>query len=110
MQFLQAMQQHGSVVLLQHVAPNVHTVVWIYAEDVAIERTVVHPAQGQAIRHLRSATLILVGQDMSGIEQFSVRKPTNGTTFAVRRDDKLSEPELVQALHHYTGGIASLPR
>ena len=45
MKLLQAVKQHGPILFLHNVFPDVHSVISVHTKDVAVERTMVDAAE-----------------------------------------------------------------
>ena len=64
---LQAVQQHGSVDLMQESLMNLDHMVWPDSQDIVVVSGVVNLTQGQSIRHDRQTVRFGVGNDVGGV-------------------------------------------
>lgn len=68
MESLKSMAQHRSIRLIQDVSPNLDYEIRAYAKEVAVERRVMELAKGEAVRDMRFAERIRVGDYVCGVE------------------------------------------
>jgi hypothetical protein len=78
--------EHWPVVIVQQSARDVDAEVGCNADEVLVERAVVHGAQTEAVRHYRLARL-RVGNDVRRIEQPHFVEPADGAAIVVRGED-----------------------
>ena len=66
-EFLQSVQQHWPVFLLQNVLSNVNRIVRGHTHNLRVVGTVVDLAEGEPIRHFGPAALVPIWKDVSGV-------------------------------------------
>ena len=96
MKLLQSMKQHRSVVLLEYVAPHLDQSVGANANEVLVERCVMEFAERKPIGNPRLSAFP-VGDDVCGIEKFTVLETTDCALCPIGAKDPLAKRALVKA-------------
>jgi hypothetical protein len=92
MEPLQAVLEHGTVFLLQHVDPNLDFQIGPNAENVSIERCVVERAQRQAVRDDRKSVGVAIRKNVRGVEKLLVPEPADRTLIAIGAQNPDAKP------------------
>ena len=95
---LNAVPQHGSVNLLEHVRPDLDDQIRADPQDVRVVRRVVHLAQRQPVRHHRVTVLVRIRGDVCGVQKIAVPERADGAARGVGAHDPRPERGLVKAL------------
>src|SRR5690606_24849467 len=104
-QLLEPVAEHWPIHLREYVGAQVDAVVGVDAKDVLVVRRVVNPAECEPVRNLGQATLVTILQDMRGIQQRWLAKPTHRALVRIRIEYKVSEPTLMQTMPYLPGDI-----
>jgi hypothetical protein len=76
-QSLQSVQEHGAVLFVEDIAPDLDHQVGPDTDDVIVEGRVVQLAKGEAIADSRLAERIGIAHDVCGIKELSVPQPAH---------------------------------
>ncbi len=85
------MDEHGTIVLVENVASDVHDKVWANPDQVLIEGGMVQLAEGKPVRHHGHSQRIRVGDDVGGIQQLLMPEAAKCASLTVRPEN--SRPE-----------------
>src|SRR3954469_2965524 len=98
MKDLQAVNEHGAVVLLEYVGADLNAEVACHAEDIRIERAVVKRAECHSVRDDGFTKRVPIREYVRGFEQFLVTQAANGAVPLVRLDNTKAKRRLMRAL------------
>jgi len=105
MELLKTVLKHRPVVLVQDVLPQMNAVLRIHTQDADVICAVVDPAESEAVRDFRSASLIPVRENVSCVQQRGVPQLAHGTATAIGAENEIPEPLLVQTLFHRSSSV-----
>ena len=105
MELLEAVAEHGAVVLEQHAAVDLDDQVGSESDDVGVLRGVVNLAQREPVRHDGLTLRVTIREDVRRVEELRVTKPTDRTARAVRGEHPVPELVLMQALDNLPGHV-----
>ena len=104
---LQPMNQHGTVLLAQHIFANLYAAVRPNPNDVTIECRVVQLAERQAIRYDRFAGGMFIRKDMSRLQELVSSEVAHGAVPFIRIEYTFAKGRLMQALLEFPGRVSS---
>jgi hypothetical protein len=87
--------KHWPVNLIEDVAPNMDSLLWVHAKNVRIECRVVNPTESETVRNFGQASLISIGKDMRGVQQLPMTQRAYAASALVRADNKFAKAPLV---------------
>ena len=99
MQPLEGVLERRTVVLGQHVGPDLDHIVRTYTQNLGIERPMVNRAHCHAIRDDRFAAVCVL-LDVRGIEQRAVPESAERALGVIGKEDPIPEGALMEALEH----------
>ena len=94
---LDPVAKHWTVDLNQHFFIDVHNVVGSNSQDVGVKGRVMNLAQSESVWHYRLPTLVLVAQDMRGIEKCWQLELADGAMVLVCQSDLRTKPGLMHS-------------
>lgn len=98
MHLLQTVAKHRAVDLLEQFPIDMHDPVRRYADQIAVERSVVDLAQAQPVRHERKPAFAVVLDDVRCVQQFRVPQSADCAAALVRLDYSSAKLWLMKAL------------
>src|SRR5664279_2849084 len=102
------MLEHRAVLLFEKILVDVDRVVRVDSEKVPVIRGVMDLAHGKAVRHHGLSALVLVADDVGGVEQLSMTKMTDRALRLIRAQHDRSECRLVNPSLGEIGGPLAL--
>ena len=91
------MLKHGAVLFFENVFADADEVIGRYPDEVAVEGGVVQLAEGDAVCDYRLSFGGVVGDDVGGIEKFTVSQLAEGALGGVGVENSFPEASLVKS-------------
>ena len=112
MQFLQAMEKHGTIFLFQNILADLHDQIPPDAQNIRVVCGMVNLTQGESIGHDRVSARMAIREDVCCLQQLGVPKASHSTTLSIGLQDTSAELLLVHPslCHHgdvFTAGHRS---
>src|SRR5947209_3628283 len=101
------MSQHRPILLLENVASNLNSKIWPDPEDVLVKCCVMDLAQGNPIGYAWFPPWMLVGKNVSRIQELRVLEPTDRAGLSVGSKNTRSKILLVKSLDGNCGDVSS---
>ena len=89
------MFEHRAVDLAENILADVDQQVWRDAEDVRVVGRVMDLAKGEPVGDLGQAAVVVIGDDVSRVEEEDVAEVAHRAAAAVGTEDHLAEPMLM---------------
>src|SRR5262245_20214977 len=103
---LKAVNQHGTVGLVQYVPANLDDAVRTDPDQVAVERRVVEVTERDSVRYRRLTKRVRVRHDVRRLEQFLAFEATDAAVVLVGAYNSLAKRCLVQPLAEQAGRVS----